>query len=283
MNDEQKKRYQELIAAGYPPELAVYEIQVEFGLPAPPDPPGGAPVGVNSVAEGAAQPPTPSAMLPPGGEAGQAPMGQFGNLFSFGQDPFTGAAQDVPSHLRSLSDTRGERFGLFQEGLDRSPAFGSSSPQMQDYIEGRFNPLDARFQAEGLLDLMGREQVDPWGGDSPDFASFLSDNPREFSGDQWSDVFGQVRGLADRVPGIEQETTMSGPDQAAYGVLREGGRGIMDQAILANVHPAVVSATARVLARNFAEWGSAERGSPQNQAEYLRQQAPMWEDILAVR
>ena len=307
-----EERYQELLQLGLPPELAQMQVTMEHGTAPPaatatPEPESQQPSlgariaqggmqsmpGIGELAglmpwmrddreEPAAEPTAPSQeQLPPdlaqllaGSTAAPDPLGG-----PVGQDPFTGGVMDIAGLIGSMSEDTGGRRQLFQESLGASPAFANAPSHVQSFLGSRFDPLEARYVAEGI--------TDPGGGQ--DFHSFLGGNPQALGGEDWRSLFEAIRALTSGVQSADDITAMGmapgsgGPSEAAYNTLRQHGGNILEQAVSANVHPALAGAVRQLLGRRLMEYGSAIAGAPSNQAEFVRQEAPQWEQVLAGR
>ena len=192
-----------------------------------------------------------------------------------GIDPFTGGATDIPGFMRFLSSDREGRKSLFDESFINAP---NLQKDVYDFARSRFDPLDAQYVAQGV--------VDPAGG--PDFRQYMSENPQALGGDDWKTLFAAISGLASSVGSPDDLMSLGatagagGPQAAAYNTLRESGGDILGAAIGANIHPALAQAASRELGRRLLEYGSAAAGAPSNQAEFVRQEAPLWRSILGI-
>ena len=190
--------------------------------------------------------------------------------FLSGQDPFTGQVHDIPGLIQELSRTSGGRRDLFNDNLYSSPAYASSPSSVQSFLRGRFDPLETQYAAQGI--------VNP--GQAPNFNTFLAGNPSALGGQGWRDLFGNIFSRFGGVGSAEDVSGLGGSQQLGYDTLRTQGADILNQAIGANVHPALANSASNVLGQRFANWSQALAGAPSNQWEFVRQQAPLWQAIL---
>ena len=194
-----------------------------------------------------------------------------------GQDPYTGAVQDPLALLDFLSQDSQGREQLFDESLYGSASFASAPSHVRSFLASRFDPLEAQYLAQGITDPMG----------GSDFRSYLMENPQVAGGEEWRGLFDTINSLASGVQSEEDMMqlgqTQGGPSAAAYELLRNQGSDILGAAVGANIHPALANSARRQLSRDLMNYQSAAAGAPSNQAEFLRQQIPMWESILANR
>ena len=194
-----------------------------------------------------------------------------------GQDPYTGAVQDPLGLLNFLSQDSQGREQLFDESLYTSPSYASAPSHVRSFLASRFDPLESQYLAQGI--------ADPSGGS--DFRSYLMDNPQVAGGDEWRNMFAAINSLAS---GVQSEQDMmqlgqaqGGPSAAAYELLRNQGADILGTAVGANIHPALANAARGQVVRDLMRYQSAAAGAPSNEAEFVRQQTPLWEQILANR
>ena len=100
-------------------------------------------------------------------------------------------------------------------------------------------------------------------------------------------MFAAINSLASGVQSeqdmMQLGQTQGGPSAAAYELLRSQGGDILGTAVGANIHPALANAARGQIARDMMLYQSAAAGAPSNQAEFVRQQIPLWEQILANR
>ena len=198
---------------------------------------------------------------------------------TFGHDPFTGRVDNIQNLLQGLSETPGGRRELFNQSLDRSAAFAGAPNYVRNFLGSQFNPLEAQYVTRSLTDP----------GASGDFQGFLSSNPGTLEPNEWKSLFNSINDLAGSVQSQEDLLALGttpgggGLNKTAYEVLREHGSNILKQAVSANVHPALATAARGELDRRFRDYSSAVQGAPSNQAEFVRQQAPLWESILGRR
>ena len=294
LTPEQQRRYQELVAAGLPAHIALLQVMAgdlprpsdapdwwapPVGEGGPPSPQGGAPSPV-PTAQPTMQTPMGLPGLPMGSDLPVPPGGidwsQFGPTL---QDPHTGGIvqEQIPQFLRDLSQTTGGRRSIYDATADT----GSLSGPAADFIDSRFAPLEAQFVAEAVGGAPGQGPGAPG-----DFAQWLGANPTAPDAQGWRDLFSPVRQAVDQPPqvsGFGMGMAMPGgmgPEDAAYEALKESALNILLQAAQANVHPALAPAAGRVIGRDYEDWSSVLRGAPSNQAEFVREQYPRWEDIL---
>ena len=198
---------------------------------------------------------------------------------TYGHDSFTGRVDNIQNLLQELSDTPGGRRELFNQSLDRSSSFAGAPGYVQRFLGSRFNPLEAQYVTQGLTNP----------GSSGDFQGFLSSNPGTLEPNEWKSLFNSINDLAGSVQSEEDLIALGatpgggGQNKVAYDILAEHGSNILKQAVSANVHPALATAARRELDRRFGDYSSAVQGAPSNQAEFVRQQAPLWESILGRR
>ena len=310
-----EERLAELTALGLPEELARLQVQVEFGgLPSPkastpvepvPSTPPAATPASRGMGQGAAiaatmqaqaaSPMSPDSAMEPAPMAADpstAPVspelqalldvvGQADTQMPLdtppGQDPYTGAVQDPLGLLNFLSQDSQGREELFDESLYTSPSYGSAPSSVRSFLSSRFDPLESQYLAQGI--------ADPSGGD--DFRSYLMENPQVAGADEWRNMFESINTLASGVQSEEDVMqlgqTQGGPSAAAYELLRNQGADILGSTVGQTIHPALANAARRILSRDLMSYQSAAAGAPSNEAEFVRQQAPLWEQILANR
>ena len=201
---------------------------------------------------------------PPTATAGAANAG--------GIDPFTGAVQDIAGFLRHLSKSESGRRRLFNENLTTSPAYLGAPSHVQQYLQSRFNPLEAQYLAQGI--------TSPGEGAGGNFNQFLGQTPNTLGGQGWRDLYGNIHQMFGGVGSAGDVAGLGGPQAAGYELLRNRGADIFGQAIQANLNPALAGAANRVLGQRFAGYSSAIQGAPSNQADFIRQQHPEWASIL---
>ena len=181
-------------------------------------------------------------------------------------DPHTGAHMDVPGLLSSMSGDRRDREQLYYEPLRQSGGYYSAPDSVHDFLGERFNDLDAQYMAQVALT--------PQSGQVPRFDEFLA-QPQEMPMDQrWRELMGEIRAIL-------QGTSASNP--LAAEILAEEGRGILEQALQANVHPAAQGAVGRTLGRRWAEYSDSRTGGASNQAAFMQEEMPRWGGFLGPR
>ena len=215
--------------------------------------------------DGGFQPPGPGEVVPPPGATG-------GAANAGGIDPFTGAVQDIAGFLRHLSESESGRRRLFNENLTTSPAYLGAPSHVQQYLQSRFNPLEAQYLAQGI--------TSPGEGAGGNFNQFLGQTPNTLGGQGWRDLYGNIHQMFGGVGSAGDVAGLGGPQAAGYEILRNRGADIFGQAIQANLNPALAGAANRVLGQRFAGYGAAVQGAPSNQADFVRQQYPEWASIL---
>ena len=227
----------------------------------------------NFLTEGAYRPssggpgsPQGAAGNPPGADPAVGP-----------QDPFTGAITDIDAYLDELSGTPSARRGLFQENLGGSPQYLNAPRQVQSFLSGRFDPLNALY--------VGQSAADP-SRPGEDFASFLGANQRSPTGENWRDLWGSINqnyggvGSAEDLAALGRTPGVGGALEAGYTSLMNQGRNVFGQAVRSNVHPALSRAVDSVLNQRWNQWSGPTQGSPSNQMAFLQEQNPLWQSVL---
>ena len=176
-------------------------------------------------------------------------------------DPFTGAVVDIPHYLRGLSDAYSGRQQLYNEALMTNAGYLNAPRAVQNYLQQRFNPLNAEYMAGTISALMAGE-----GG--PTFNQFIDDTPNVMDRGGWQGTLGNLNtqfggigsaeDLAAKMAGMQEANR--GAYESAYNVLRNSGRNILEQGLRASVHPAAMGAVSRSLAQRYADYSKASAG-----------------------
>lgn len=287
---DREQRLAALVAMGLPPELAEFQVQGEYpdAPPSRPPPaqmqrPSPSAGGMESSLSGSMPPAPPSGAPSPTGlpELDALLGGNFSSEAAgpaappYGHDPFTGGVTDTEGLLRSLSEDRRGRRQLFEEGIDSSAGFANAPGHVKSFLGSRFSPLDAQYVAEAA------ENPAAAGGD---FREFMAQNQQAPGADRWRDLLRSVGEIvATQGQGVEPQPMgpmppppETGQDAAIYELLRNNGVNVLNQGVRAGLNPALAQAADRVLSRQYADWSSASRGAPSNQAEFVRQHLPQW-------
>ena len=164
--------------------------------------------------------------------------------------------------------TSPHREELYQLMLYANPSWYSSPQHVKDFQISKFSALEAHYLALRVLF--------PAVVDGITFGDYLSEfNLPTIEG--WRLLFADILDLAKSV----QTPSTCGPEEAAYELLRYHGANILSQAVTANISPVVASSAREGIASRLAQCRLANKNLQCNQAEFVRQEVPRYEDILS--
>ena len=191
-----------------------------------------------------------------------------------GQDPLTGGATNVQGLLDELSGSRGGRSQLIGETTGSSAAFQGAPSHVRNYLTSRLHDLSNQYATQDILNPTQR---------SGDFLNYLSDDPSVMGGKDWDAVLPYLQNLASSPPAPGDDIMGQSAESVQYAALKENALNIMRQALGANTSPSMSRNAEQELMRRYTAWSSSQQGAPSNQAEFFRQQAPLWEGLSGNR